>query len=121
MDDMLSRRRILVVEDEMLVLMIIEEALGDLGCTSVTTAATVDDALALLDEQTFDAAILDVNLNGSKSYPIANALAARNIPFLFLTGYSGLSIIDGHQDRPILQKPFQDGKLKKILSSILRD
>lgn len=103
----------------MLVLMIIEDMLGDLGCKSMVTAATVGDALAILGEQNFDAAILDVNLNGSKSYPIANALALRNIPFFFSTGYSGHFMMDGHHDRPILKKPFHLEEMKKVFSDIL--
>src|ERR1700736_1248780 len=83
MDKSLSGRRVLVVEDEMLILMIIEDMLADLGCESVTAAATVDQALALMDARVFDAAMLDVNLNGRKSYPVADALAE----FFFSTGY----------------------------------
>jgi len=77
MDRFLSGRRILVVEDEMLVLMMIEDMLADLGCESVTTAATVDRALALINAQVFDAAMLDMNLSGDKSHAVAEALAAR--------------------------------------------
>ena len=89
MDKLLSGRRVLVVEDEMMVLMIIEDMLADLGCESVTAAATVDQALALIDAQVFDAAMLDMNLNGNKSHAVADALAARGVPFVFSTGYSG--------------------------------
>ncbi len=67
MDDLLSGRQVLVVEDEMLVLLNLEDMLADLGCGSVSAAATVDQALALIEEQTFDAAMLDVNLDGMKS------------------------------------------------------
>jgi CheY-like chemotaxis protein len=67
MDKLLSGRRILVVEDEMLVLIMIEDMLADLGCMSVTSAATVDKALALTNAQVFDAAILDINLNGHEA------------------------------------------------------
>ena len=88
MNKLLSGRRVLVVEDEMMILMMIEDMLADLGCESVTAAATVDQALALIDAQTFDAAMLDMNLNGNKSYAVADALAARGVPFVFSTGYS---------------------------------
>jgi CheY-like chemotaxis protein len=67
MNKLLSGRRVLVVEDEMMILMIIEDMLAELGCESVTVAATVNQALALIDTQVFDAAMLDMNLNGSKS------------------------------------------------------
>src|ERR1700730_12848300 len=94
MDKSLSGRRLLVFEDEMMILMIIEDMLADLGCESVTDAATVDQALALIDAQVFDAAMLDMNLNGKNSHPVADALAARGVPFVFSTGYSGLDMID---------------------------
>ena len=68
MDKLLSGRRVLVVEDEMLVLIMIEDMLADLGCMSVTSAATVDKALALINEQVFGAAMLDMNLNGNDSH-----------------------------------------------------
>ena len=86
MTGLLAGRSILVVEDEMLLLMHIERALTDAGCTA-TSAATIDDALTLLDGTSFDAAMLDVNLHGEKSYPVADALALRGIPFAFSTGY----------------------------------
>jgi CheY-like chemotaxis protein len=77
MDKLLSGRRVLVVEDEMLVLIMIEDMLADLGCKSVTSAATIDKALALIDAQAFDFAMLDINLNGRDSHPVAEALSAR--------------------------------------------
>jgi CheY-like chemotaxis protein len=67
LEQMLVGKRVLVVEDEMLVMMAIEDMLADLGCTSVTAAATVDKALALIEAEEFDLAILDVNLDGRRS------------------------------------------------------
>src|SRR4030095_3410107 len=75
MDKLLSGRRVLVVEDEMLVLMMIEDMLADLGCKSVTSAATIDKALAVIDAEAFDFALLDINLNGSDSHPVVEALS----------------------------------------------
>jgi len=71
---LLSGCRVLVVEDEMLVLMNIEFMLADLGCECVTAAATVDQALAQVESHDFDVAVVDVNLNGRESYPVADAL-----------------------------------------------
>ena len=116
---LLADRRILVVEDEMLVLMNIEYLLADLGCESVTAAATVDQALALLKAQVFDAAVLDVNLNGCDSYPVADALGARGVPFAFSTGYRGEDMRDEFRDRPVLRKPYQREDLVRILTSLL--
>jgi CheY-like chemotaxis protein len=120
MNKLLAGRRVLVVEDEMMVVMLIEDMLADLGCESVTAAATVDQALALIDTQAFDAAMLDMNLNGNKSHDVADALATRGVPFVFSTGYSGRDMRDGHRDRPVLKKPFPYEQLVEKLTSILQ-
>ena len=120
MDDLLSGRRVLVVEDEMLVLLNVEDMLADLGCERVSAAATVAQALALIDTQAFDAAMVDVNLDGRKSYEVADALAARGVPFVFSTGYSGQSLDDGYRDRPVLGKPYRVADLIEILTRLLR-
>jgi CheY-like chemotaxis protein len=86
-DSLLADRRILVVEDEMMVLMLLEGMLQDLGCRAICSAATVTEALDLIAESTFDAATLDVNLGGSTSLPVANVLAGLGVPFAFATGY----------------------------------
>jgi len=117
---MLSGRRVLVVEDEMLLLMTIEDMLADLGCESVTTAATIDQALALVNAQVFDVAMLDVNLNGNQSFPVADALAVRGVPFLFSTGYSDHVVMrQGYQDRPVLRKPYTQKEIGEMLGRLL--
>jgi CheY-like chemotaxis protein len=118
MDKLLSGRRVLIVEDEMLVLIMIEDMLADLGCQSVTSAATVDKALALIDAQVFDAALLDVNLNGNDSLPVAEALSARGVPFVYSTGNTGHSLREDYSDRPVLKKPFQYEELVAILTRL---
>jgi DNA-binding NtrC family response regulator len=122
MANVLVGRRVLVVEDEMLVLFMIEDILADLGCKAVSTAATVDQALALIEAQTFDVAMLDSNLNGMRSDPIADALEARGVPFFFATGYSSLATKDGYTDRYVLKKPFQrdgvEASFRHVLSVI---
>nr|WMC98649.1 hypothetical protein RAR13_08140 [Aminobacter aminovorans] len=70
----------------MLVLLMIEDMLADLGCVSVIAAATVEQALALITAHDFDAAMVDMNLNGDNTYVVADALAARGVPFVFSTG-----------------------------------
>ncbi len=102
----------------MMILMIIEDMLAKLGCESVTAAATVQQALALIGTQVFDAAMLDMNLNGNKSHAVADALAARGVPFVFSTGYSGLDM-DGYRERPVLKKPFPYEELVEILTRLL--
>ena len=103
----------------MLVLLMTEDMLADLGCESVSAAATVDKALALINAQTFDAAMLDMNLNGNKTHPVADALAARGVPFVFATGYGGLDIGEDYRDRPVLKKPFKYEELVEILTRLL--
>jgi CheY-like chemotaxis protein len=119
MNKLLSGRHVLVVEDEMMILMIIEDMLAELGCESVTAAAAVDQALALIETQVFDAAMLDMNLNGNKSHDVADALAARGVPFVFSTGYSALDMRDGYRDRPVLKKPFPYEELVEVLTRLL--
>ena len=119
MNKLLSGHRVLVVEDEMMILMIIEDMLAELGCGSVTAAATVDQALALIGTQVFDAAMLDMNLNGSKSHDVADALAARGVPFVFSTGYSALDVRSGYRDRPVLKKPFPYDELVETFTRLL--
>lgn len=115
----LSGRRILVVEDEMVVAWLLEDMLGDLGYAVVGPASRVDQALALLDAEAIDAAVLDVNLNGQESYPVAAALAARRVPFVFSTGYNKDSLTDDYKGFPALQKPFERAKLAEMLTTLL--
>ena len=119
MRSLLSGRRMLVVEDEMLVLMMTEDMLADLGCEAVAAAATVEQALALIEANTFDAAMLDMNLNGDETYDVADALAARGVPFVFATGYVGHDVKERHRDRPLLRKPFRPTNLAEALTHLL--
>lgn len=119
MNKLLAGRCVLVVEDEMLILMMIEDMLSDLGCESVVTASSVDQALAKIDAHAFDAAILDSNLDGSSSDPIAEALAARGVPFFFATGQKNGGIGSGSQGRPVLKKPFTFEGLEESFRQML--
>jgi CheY-like chemotaxis protein len=118
MDKSFSGRHILVVEDEMMLFMMMEEMLTDLGA-SVTAAATVGQALAEIDAQEFDAATLDLNLDGDESYPVADILAARGVPFAFSTGYSQKSLREDYRDRPLLRKPFKERDLVDTVTRLL--
>lgn len=119
MTGLLAGRRILVVEDEMLVLMNIEMALEDLGCSTICAAASVTEALALLGQQTFDAAMLDVNLGGEKSYPVADMLIQRGIPFAFSTGYGDHGDRIDLDDHPVLRKPYLHADLIAVFDRLL--
>jgi CheY-like chemotaxis protein len=102
----------------MLILMMIEAMLEDLGCESAPSAATVDQAVSLIEGQLFDAAVLDVNLKGVNSRPVADALATRGVPFFFSTSQAngGHHTMDGYDDRAVLRKPFTDKDLITTLS-----
>lgn len=121
MSDLLARRRILLVEDEMLVSWLLVEMLEDLGCIVVGPAARLDRALQLAADETIDAGVLDLNLNGERSYGVADQLSARNIPFIFSTGYSGDRLLRGYGTFAILQKPYQKQDLGAALTLLFSD
>jgi len=111
--------RILVAEDEMLVAMMLEDMLDDLGCTVVGPANRVPQALDLARQETFDGAVLDVNLAGQEIYPVAEALADRDIPFVFVTGYGSAGLRDPFCNVATLQKPFQPQDLEQVIRSAI--
>jgi CheY-like chemotaxis protein len=113
------RLRILVVEDEMLVAMNIEDMLLELGHEVAGLASRLGPALALAGESRFDAAMIDVNLAGEPSFPVADLLIERGIPFLFATGYGRQGIDERYRDHPMLQKPFRAKDLEKALAEIV--
>src|ERR1700719_1534959 len=119
MNSRLSGRKVLVVEDEMIVAWLLEDMLVDLGCTIVGPATSVNQALAMIDVEAFDAAVLDVNLDGQMSYPVADALTARGMPFVFSTGYDKDTLRDGYRTFPVLQKPFHRSELGDALAKLL--
>jgi CheY-like chemotaxis protein len=119
-DSPLSGRRVLVIEDEMMVAMLLQDMLADLGCAVVGPAARVEQALAMIDAAgALDAAVLDINLNGQQSYSVADALAARSVPFVFATGYGQDSLKNGYRSFPLLQKPFKLSELGDALARLL--
>src|SRR5512141_3198878 len=119
MNNPFSGRRVLMVEDEMMVAWLLEDMLTDLGCAVIGPAGSVNQALAMIEAEAIDVAVLDVNLNGEMSYPIADALAARGVPFVFVTGYDKGRILDGYRVFPVLQKPFHRSELSDILAKLL--
>ena len=110
---------ILIVEDEPLIAMMIEDFLEVLGKALAGSVDSVDAALERIAAGGIDAAILDVNLRGGeKSFPIADALAARGIPFLFATGGSHDTVSEAYRDRPTLPKPFTMDGVAKALDAL---
>jgi CheY-like chemotaxis protein len=112
-------KRVLVVEDELMIRMLLEDMLGELGYTIAAEAARLDEALDAAKNGQFDLAILDVNLNGQTIVPVAEALAARGTPFVFATGYGERGLPDAYRDRPTLKKPFQMDGLSKTIAIAL--
>ena len=103
----------------MAVAMLLEDMLQDLGYEVVGPAARLAAALALAEGEALDGAILDVNLAGEPSYPVAEALGRRGVPFLFLTGYGSAGVEPAFRDRPVLQKPFAQAELEAKLKGAL--
>jgi len=108
-------RRILVVEDESMIAMMVEDFLTELGWDVVGLVGSLDRALAMARDADIHAAVLDVNLNGQLSFAAADILSERSIPFVFATGYG----VDGMARRfanvPILTKPFHRDDLDRAL------
>ena len=116
----LSGRRVLVVEDESLVAMLLETILEDLGCTPVGPASNVDEGEAIArDTVDLDAALLDVNLAGRQVFPVAAVLKARGVPFVFSTGYGESGLPEHWRGNPTVQKPFTDAAIRDALMAAL--
>jgi len=116
----LEGRRILVVEDDYLVAMILVDLLEDAGAVVIGPIGTVEDAIACIEEgsRPFDSAVLDVNLHGRRSYPIADALVARKVGFVFATGYGGGILEEKYQRHPRCEKPFDLAALVSTLQGM---
>jgi CheY-like chemotaxis protein len=113
-----TRRRVLIVEDDYLVAADLAYSLEDLGMEVVGPAASVEVALQLLEDEgeRLDGAVLDINLREQRVYPVANALAARGVPFVFTTGYDPVSIPQAYAAAPRCEKPVDQRQLVRWLS-----
>jgi CheY-like chemotaxis protein len=110
-------KRVLVVEDELMIRMLLQDMLADLGCTLAGEAGRIDEALALAKQSEFDVAILDVNLNGQPISPVVEVLIARGLPFVFATGYGQRGVPEPYRTTPTLQKPFQADALAQAIEA----
>jgi CheY-like chemotaxis protein len=110
--------RVLVVEDEFMIAMAVEAVVTDAGGIVVDMAATLEQAVALAETAEFDAALLDINLNGQNSFPVADILGKRGIPFAFVTGYGRKMVPDAFAAAPILTKPYARNELMRVLGSL---
>lgn len=112
-------RHVLVVEDEMSIVLMIEDALMDLGADIVGPTAWLDAALRLAREEAIDVAVLDINIQGGNSYAVADILAERGIPFLLCSGYGDWAIEERHRNRPRLAKPYSPSDLEGRVLELL--
>ena len=112
----LSGRRVLIVEDESLVAMLLETILEDMECIPVGPASNIDDGENLArDTADLDAALLDVNVAGRQVFPVAEVLKARGVPFVFSTGYGEGGLPEEWRGQPTLQKPFTEAAIRDAL------
>jgi CheY-like chemotaxis protein len=111
-----ASKRILVVEDEAMIRMLLHDMLTDLGHTLAGEAGRIDEALALAMQGEFDLAILDVNLNGEPISPVVEVLIERGLPFVFATGYGVRGVPEPYRATLTLQKPFQVDALERAIA-----
>ena len=120
LNDPLQGLRVLVVEDESLVAMLIEEYLAEFGCIVASSARRVDKGLESIKDLDIGAAVLDVNVAGESVSPIAELLEERHIPFIFASGYGARGVEARWAGRPVLQKPFTSNDLRSALLASLQ-
>ena len=111
-------RRVLVVEDESLVAMMIEEMLQELNCSVLGPAGDLAEAMGFAEKAEFDLALLDVSLRRTPSFPVAEILQKRGIPFAFMTGYGAQDFPPAYQQLPRLSKPFDLPDLQRALKAL---
>jgi CheY-like chemotaxis protein len=108
-------KRVLVVEDELMIRMLLEGMLTDLGHTVAAEAGGVEEAVAIAKKGDFDIAVLDVNLNGQPVTPVVEILIERGVPFVFASGYGLRGVPEAYRTIPTLQKPFQADALAQAI------
>jgi CheY-like chemotaxis protein len=109
--------RILVVEDEALIMLDLQQTLEDAGVREVVTAATTEDAMAAIKAHSFDAAVLDLHLGRSGwTYDIAHALQTMNVPFVFSSGTA--EVADGFHQVPLVTKPYSEEQMIAALLQV---
>ena len=118
--DQLRGKRILVVEDNLLVAMDVEATLQAAGCEIVGPAARLDVALDLARAERLDGAVLDVNLDGLSAFPVADLLVERAVPIVLATGYDTEIVVpERYRGMPNVQKPFSSVQLRDLLNNVL--
>ena len=113
-----ATQRVFIVEDEFMLVMLLEELLPTLGYAVAGSAASVEQALTGLEAGEIDLAVVDVNLAGNESFPVADALRERGIPFLFTTGYGQQGLPERFADAPVLAKPYRRHDIEAALAQL---
>jgi CheY-like chemotaxis protein len=116
-----ERRRVLLVEDEVLITLLLQDMLLDLECEIADAPANLDDALSAVRTGAFDLALIDLNLRGKWTYPVADILKARQIPFIFVTGHGSAALEPAYAGTPVLEKPFHREDLEAIIARVFSD
>ncbi|KTC59448.1 MULTISPECIES: response regulator [Pseudomonas syringae group] len=119
-DDQTSLPKVLLVEDETMLAMLMEMMLEDLGFATAYHASSLGEGIEYARNGDYDLAILDINIIGGNSFPIAAAIAHRGIPFMFCSGYGRLGIPEVWVDRRCVAKPFSAEQLNKALGELLQ-
>ena len=114
----LQGKKVMIVEDEALIAMLFEDILEDTGCRIVGPAMNVRQALELARTDAIDVAVLDVNLNGESSFPVATLLADRGVPLVFSSGYGSEGLPPEWQGWPTLPKPFTSDEVLDTLARV---
>lgn len=117
----LAGKRVLVVEDESLIAMLLEDMILQLGGTLAASATRVQRALEIVNDAAIgiDLAVVDVNLGGEEAFPVATALVERGVPFAFSTGYGNSGLPAAWRNRPTLQKPFSEDEVRRVLAGVV--
>ena len=113
-----QKQRVLIVEDEAMIRMMLADMLADIGHDVAAEAATLDEARRCAEETDFDFAILDVNLNGEQIFPVVDIIGRRNLPFLLSTGYGANGLPEAYRSAHVLQKPFELDRLRAAIEKL---
>ncbi len=113
-----AAKRVLIVEDDVLLALHLEDMLTALGHEVIGQATRIGMAMELARESDIDFAILDINVAGTKSFPVADLLRQRGIPFAFATGYGAEGLVDGYRDFPVLRKPYAQEDLERTVAQV---
>jgi CheY-like chemotaxis protein len=111
--------RMLLVEDEALIALMLEDMVEGMGCAVTGLAPRVALGVAMAETGHFDVAILDVNVAGENVEPVAECLAAKGVPFIFATGYGEAGVPLRYRDRPVVAKPFRSEQLEAALQKVV--